>query len=170
MGGSLPSGGSVMSHARLPLPLRCSYQCVGPAPVSAPPIPAGDFGRHRLAFFRELLEIGSAEVFGAAPLELVGALERRVRFVLVRVDPREVGMTPRCSRRGKCWRSRTALRGDERLDENTGRKHGHSDCHASGGSHDALHGATKEIVATKNTKRLGHEEHKDRKNRPEMEG
>ena len=43
MEGSLPSGGSMMSHGRLPLPCKCSYQWVGPAPVSAPPIPPAIF-------------------------------------------------------------------------------------------------------------------------------
>ena len=35
--------GSMMSQGRLPLPCRCSYQCVGPAPVSAPPMPPAIF-------------------------------------------------------------------------------------------------------------------------------
>jgi len=38
IGGNFPLAGSEISHSWLFFASRCSYQCVGPAPVSAPPM------------------------------------------------------------------------------------------------------------------------------------
>ena len=53
--------------------------------------------------------IGGAEFLGAPPLELIGPLERRVRFVLVRVDAGDVGVSPRRFRRRVRRSRRTTL-------------------------------------------------------------
>ena len=79
---------------------------------------AGYLCRNRLSFFRELFKIRSAEVRAASTLEFIGPFERRVGFVPVREDARDIRMPPRrTGRRVGGDRAWSALRDGESLNQ-----------------------------------------------------